>query len=77
MELAKKKADKLVDKYIQNWNLKLSIEDAKECAAIAVENEIKDIMWLNLLCTFDNPMKEHLNSKIEYLKDVKQEINNL
>ena len=50
---------------------------AKKCALIAISNEIESIMWLNLLCTFDNPMKVHFESKITELKEVEQEIEKL
>jgi len=51
--------------------------EAKQCAFIAVSNEIKSLMWLNLLCTFDNYMKEHIQNKIVKLQEVEQEIEKL
>ena len=49
---------------------------AKQCALIGVNNELESIMWLDLLCTFDNPMKVHFESKIIELKEVKQKVKN-
>lgn len=43
---------------------------AKECALIAVKRELESIMWLSLLCNFDNPMKVHLENKISELKEI-------
>jgi hypothetical protein len=50
---------------------------AKQSALVAISSEIESIMWLNLLCTFDNPMKVHFESKITELKEVEQEIEKL
>ena len=76
---AKEQAENLIDKFYNSnsngdfgWMTK---EDAKQCALIAIANEISSILWLSILCTFDNPMKEHFNNKLEELKQVEQEIN--
>ena len=47
------------------------------CAKIAVDKEIDSLMWLNLLCNFNNPMKHTIEQKITELKQVKTEIENL
>jgi hypothetical protein len=49
-------------------------EQIKQCALIAIGNEIKSLMWLNVLCTFDNYMKEHIELKIKELQDTEKEI---
>ena len=70
----KEKAKELVEQFTfrceecnYDWN-------AKQCALISIDREIESMLWLNLLCPFDNYMKEFLNLKIEELKEVKQEI---
>ncbi len=50
---------------------------AKQCALIAIKHELESIMLLNLLCTFDNPMKPHFEQKITELKEIKTEIEKL
>lgn len=50
---------------------------AKQCALIAVDNEIKSIIWLNNWCNYDNYMKEHIQNRILDLQKVKSEIENL
>ena len=70
----KYKAKELIDKF---WNVELAYYECKQCALIAVDNEIKSIMWLNVLCINDNYMKEHLNQKVKELQEVEQEIKNL
>ena len=78
----KEKAKELIDTYRYALSIPNSplgdYKDniAKQCALIAVNNEIESMHWLNLLCPFDNYMKQFLNSKIEELKEVKQEIEN-
>lgn len=78
------KAKELVEKFIphaKNWDcyhdVPLEENHAKHCALIAVENSIKELMWLNLLCTFDNIMKINFNHRISELQDIKTEIENL
>jgi hypothetical protein len=55
----------------------LWLNNAKQCALICVYEEIETLMLLNLLCTFDNPMKKHIEAKITELNEVKQEIEKL
>lgn len=50
---------------------------AKQSALIGVNNELESIMWLDLLCTFDNPMKAYFKQKITDLNEVKEEIEKL
>jgi hypothetical protein len=50
---------------------------AKQCALIGVNNELESIIWLDLLCTFDNPMKAYFKQKITDLNEVKEEIEKL
>jgi hypothetical protein len=70
MELTpKERAKELVDKYFENWNLSLTIENAKQCALIAVDEIIKEL---------DNYNRNGgINLKILYFQLVKKEINNL
>lgn len=82
MGKSKEKAKELVYKYYNAMNpyapdCSISFNQAKQCALIAINNEISSILWLSLLCTFDNPIKEHFNNKLEELKQVEQEIINL
>lgn len=37
----KEKAKELVEKYFQNWNLSLNLEDAKQCALIAIDEILR------------------------------------
>jgi len=71
----KDKAKELVEQFTfrceecdYDWN-------AKQCALIAVSNEIESLMWLNLLCTSDNYMKEHIQNK--ELQKIKYKIEKL
>jgi len=50
---------------------------AKQCALIGVNNELESVIWLDLLCTFDNPMKAHFKQKIIDLNEVKEQIEKL
>jgi hypothetical protein len=76
----KEKAEELVKKHLTAISEEtldsnnIIMYNAKQCALIAVDNELISIICLNTLCTFDNPMKVHFNSKIKELKEVKQEI---
>jgi len=70
----KEKAEELIEKFApimpnEDWKVK-----AKQCALIALNKEIADFMWLNVLCMFDNYMKEHITNKIVELEAVKSEI---
>ena len=49
-------------------------DNAKQCALISISDKIEELMWLNLLITTDNPIKEVMNNKVEELLQVKQEI---
>lgn len=60
-----------------NKFIAIDIKAAKQCAIIAIEKELESIMWLNLLCTFDNPLKADLNLKVQELKEIREEINHL
>jgi hypothetical protein len=74
------KAEKLVDSFEHDliWCNTMFVSDAKKrCALIAVKNELESLMLLNLLCTFDNPMKPHFEQKITELKEIKTEIEKL
>ena len=72
---AKDKAIELIEQFFDIGLI--SYFEAKQCALIAVNNEIESMHWINLLCPFDNYMKQFLNSKIDELKDVKSEIEKL
>lgn len=54
-----------------------TLKNCKECALVVIREELTSIMLLNILCTFENPMKEHFNKKIEELKSLEQEVINL
>ena len=78
----KEKAQELLSKFKElpqegTLMFYLAFEISKQCALIAVEEEIKSLMWLNLLCTSDNYMKEHINEKIAELQEIEQEIEKL
>ena len=78
----KEKAKELVYKYYNAMNpyapdCSISFNQVKQCALISIANEISSILWLSILCTFDNPMKEYFNNKLEELKQVEKEINEL
>jgi hypothetical protein len=77
MELTpKERAKELVDKYFENWNLSLTIENAKQCTLIAVD-EILSIQCLsNGYAESCKHMKPHKGQR-PYWEEVKQEINNL
>ena len=85
--IPKEKAESLVDRMyfiISNngqftgvHSIPNKFTEAKKCALIAVDEEIKSLMWLNLLCTSDNYMKEHINDRVAELQEVKQEIEKL
>jgi hypothetical protein len=73
----KEKAEELVNKFShftvqEKWELKNYY--AIECALIAINREIESLIWLNLLCTFKNPIKVDIKNKIKELKEIKQEI---
>jgi hypothetical protein len=73
MELTpKEKAKELVDKYFQNWNLSLTVEDSKQCALIAVDELIGSYAAYSGM--YD---QEYFDSEMNYWIEVKQEINNL
>ena len=81
-EIKAENAKELVSMYYTAMNpnvpdYNISYRQAKQCALISVDREIESIHWLNLLCRSDNNMKEFLNSKIEELKEIKQEIEKL
>ena len=78
----KEKAEELIEKYLQQ--LKTATPDlnrphyqAKQCALLCVDETIRQFMWMNLLVLFDNPIKANMDSEIEFLRKVKQEIENL
>jgi len=48
-----------------------SQEIAKKASLDAINFALTEVMWLNLLCTFDNPMKAHFDDKIKELKSIK------
>ena len=70
-------AKQLIEKYApimpnEDWRYK-----ATQCAIIDVQNTILELMWLNILCTFNNYMKSHFETKIEYFQSVKTELEKL
>lgn len=77
----KEYAEELVKEYrssiLSFLSDKMKDKNAKQCAIIAVERETTSLMWLNLLCNFNNPMKHTIEQKITELKQVKTEIENL
>jgi len=88
---AKEEAEELVDKMyntehcgIKHFPTKRYCEcsemnwfQAKQCAIVAVDNELKSIMILFHYCGSNNYMKQELSNKIDELKEVKEEINKL
>jgi hypothetical protein len=65
----KEKANELVNKYLMNTPVGFHIDDAKECALIAVD-EILDIAYWEYMESMGEKEKE-------YWEEVKQEIINL
>lgn len=83
MKTAKEKAEELVEKFMpyiagaDRYNSTLGLYDkdiSKQCALITVDEQIELIIWLNLMCIFNNPVKEYINIKLEELKKLKKEI---
>ena len=70
MITTKEKAKELIEVFFDALTV-------KDCALVSVNNEIASLRFLSLLCPFDNYMKDILNSKIEELKEIKQEIEKL
>ena len=80
------KAKELVTKFDEQLNHLASgtngieiyiYEQAKNCALIAVDNEIETLTILNHYCTFNNPIKDIITKTIIELKETKQEIEKL
>jgi hypothetical protein len=78
---AKEKARELVDKMYGETPIMINItlveyaqNTAKQCALISISDKIEELMWLNLLITTDNPIKEVMNNKVEELLQVEKEI---
>jgi hypothetical protein len=79
----KEKAIELVDKML-NVNESFKYETqymtesmAKDSALISISDKIEELMWLNLLITTDDPIKEVMNNKVEELLQVEKEIQKL
>lgn len=72
--IAKEKATGLINKMLDVQDCTEGLYDAKQSAIVAVDEEVQSLLWLNLLCGFDNPMKEHIENKIAELKEVKEQI---
>lgn len=89
---AKEKAIEMVEKYL-NTIIHFPYIDSEDdscigtgymthnsavrCAINSIDDTIKEFMRINLLCSTDNYMKEHLNNKVLELQEVKQEIEKL
>jgi len=79
-ETPKEKAIELVDKMLNvNEEFRFTTQYmtksmAKDSALISISNKIEEFMWLNLLITTDNPIKEVMNNKVEELLKVEKEI---
>ena len=65
----KEKAEELVNKYLMNTPVGFHIDDAKECALIAVD-EILDVDYFDM-------SEEHFENIMEYWEQVKHEIEKL
>jgi len=76
-EKAKELFNKYYDLFPGKYKIDFGYRESKKCSLVALENELKSIMLLSLLCTFDNPMKPHFEQKITELKEVKTEIEKL
>lgn len=73
----KEKAKELVEKFRRIFGRTNKDEmkyESKQCALISTDKEIEYLTWLNLLCTFDNPIKIDIENKIKELKEINQEI---
>ncbi len=49
-----------------------SQEIGKKASLEAINLVLIEVMFLNLLCTFNNPMKEHFEDKIKELNTIKE-----
>jgi hypothetical protein len=71
------KAKQLVERFApimpnEDWK-----EKAKQCALLCVDEMIKDLLWTNVLITFDDPIKQVMNAKLQEYDQLKQEIEKL
>jgi len=75
------KAIRLINKFIphsyHDGSIEQCFDHAKANALIHIDGMIDEMLWVNLLITFDNPIKASMNTKIEELKQIKIEIINL
>jgi|LakMenEpi03Aug12_release.lakeMendotaPanAssembly.Ray.scaffolds.fasta_scaffold1363474_2 hypothetical protein len=67
----KEKANELVNKYLMNTPVGFHIDDAKECALIAVDELIIST------CVSSRVQSDFINYDRQYWQEVKQEIINL
>lgn len=76
---AREKARQLIEKYANyNWSnpIELMKERTKQCALIAVEEVLQQLVWMHAAANTEF-MRTFISDQNDYWKEVKQEIEKL